>query len=293
MKFSFKAEAGNLAAGLRDLLKSRACQEWRLGGLGVNRVFWGERGTGSYLLIKKLNRLYPIENSRILLEGIQGGREMENFLPYQPKLIAGCELFNYREDWERLKKNTGCCPGRVYILQNDVQNLCFAGGAFDIIGSFAVYEHIKNVEMAMAESKRCLKKDGVLFMTLGSLYYCFGGDHFSGHGGIENGYNHLILAKREYVEYFDRYSYQLGTEKGGYRKFIVEEPLFSYLKFGYYLELFKKYFAIDYLAVKISSEALCFEKRFPEKFKRLQDENNLSPQDLIIKGIIAYLRKAD
>lgn len=286
-----KSNINFLFSEIRDCLNYRLNKKYRLNNLDVNRIFWGERGTHYSLLLKHLNNFFSMKNSKILLQGIQGGDEITDFLRYKPKVIVGCELFDYKESWDLLQKVSKQYRIPIYVVQNDIRNLCFSNDNFDIITSFAVYEHLANLDEALRESKRVLKKNGIILASLGPLYFCFGGDHFSGSGGIVNGYNHLLLSRQAYIDYFDSYSYQLGDKKEGYRKFIIEQPIFSYLKFDEYINLFRKYFNIEYLAIKISNEAILFKEKFPDKFDLLMDKFKLTCHDLIIKGIIVFLRK--
>jgi SAM-dependent methyltransferase len=291
MRIFIKSQINQIISEIRDHINSGLNKKWHLDGLGVNRVFWGERGTGDILLIKRLNKFCKIRDSLILIQGIGRGKEILNFLYNKPKMIVGCDLQDRRAAWISLMKNLNKYNIPIHIIQNDMHTLCFANESFDSVVSFAVYEHVTNLNEATKESQRILKRDGVIFASLGPLYYCFGGDHFSGHGGIAYGYNHLFLSKKEYIDYFDLYSYQLGTEKEDYRRDIIERPLFSYLKFNDYINIFNKYFKIEYLAIKISHEALLFQRDFPDKFDWLQKNFGITAYDLIIKSIIAYMRK--
>ena len=76
----------------------------------------------------------------------------------------------------------------------------------------------------------------------GPMWFTYNGDHFSGRDHVKNGYNHLILEKKDYQDYVDQnigsFNYELNQGGGG--GILVENDLFSKLLANEYFEIFKE-----------------------------------------------------
>ena len=88
----------------------------------------------------------------------------------------------------------------VEFIQADLTDLSIISNeSIDIIGSDAVFEHLKEFDKCLQEMKRVLSKDGLLYSTFGPLWNCWGGDHISGSDSFNNGYNMQTGGDREYI----------------------------------------------------------------------------------------------
>ena len=72
-----------------------------------------------------------------------------------------------KEDLEVAKKNN---PGGKFIF-GDATKLPFESNYFDAISSFSVLEHISNLDLALDEINRVLKKDGTLILQQPNRYF--------------------------------------------------------------------------------------------------------------------------
>jgi SAM-dependent methyltransferase len=169
-----------------------------------------------------------------------------------------------------------------------------ASNSVDFIASDAVYEHCRNLPAVMAESSRILKPGGCIYASYGPLYFCAGGDHFSGRGGLETCFNHLLLEPEAYQHYLEAQRQEIEDFQGGAR--YIELKLFSYLTTGQYIKIFQNaYFVVKELIIEISPEALQFKRAYPDKFALIikKQEARCHPDDLLIKANLIILQKLE
>jgi hypothetical protein len=122
------------------------------------------------------------------------------------------------------------------------------------------------------------------------MWFCPGGDHFSGRGGLTNGYNHIELEADDYQKYFREM--QLAEEDAQSGGRYVELDLFSKLKTSEYLDKFSRCgFKVIDLILEVEPDALRFRKEFPERFNGiLRKYPGLTADDLLIKGNFVILQ---
>ena len=167
---------------------------------------------------------------------------------------------------------------------------------FDIIISEAVFEHCKNFKKVSEVLSKVLNDDGVLYSSYGGpLWYTYGGDHFSGRDDINNGYNHLLLNKDDYQNYFKNNCRDLKYElnEGGGGGVLVENDLFSKLSGNEYIDIFKKSgFKFLETIVELDPVAYKLLKRNKELKNQLLSENfKVNFEDFYLKTHIVYLNK--
>jgi ubiquinone/menaquinone biosynthesis C-methylase UbiE len=177
----------------------------------------------------------------------------------------------------------------IEFTQLDINNLySIKDESIDIIGSDAVFEHLRHFKQSLQEVYRIMKQDSILYATYGPLWYSWGGDHISGVKGLKNGYQHLLLDKRDYEESLDDLGKFLHSENDG--RTWIKNDLFSYLKPKEYLvQLEEVGFRLNYSSAIIDPRAIEFKKRFPHKYKILRKDCNFS--DLAISGMTILCTK--
>lgn len=173
---------------------------------------------------------------------------------------------------------------------SDLAALPFTDGSFDAAASDAVYEHSRDLGAVLAETVRVLRPGGTVYATYGPLWYGFGGDHFSGVGGLEHGYAHLDGDRERYLAYVHAHADPAADAQGGVR--YIELDLFSRLTTRQYLAAFAQagLDVVD-LMLEISANAVAFRRRWPEKAYRLAGQHGISADDLLIKANFVLLRK--
>jgi SAM-dependent methyltransferase len=171
-----------------------------------------------------------------------------------------------------------------------LEALPFASGTFDIAVSDAVFEHCKDLEAVMRETKRVLRPGGFAYATYGPMWFCLGGDHFSGRGGLTHGYNHVELDSKDYQKYFREMRLAEEDAQSGGR--YVELDLFSKLKTSEYFDIFRRCrFKVVDLILEVEPDALQFRKMFPERFDGIvRKYPGLTSDDLLVKTNIVLLQ---
>jgi ubiquinone/menaquinone biosynthesis C-methylase UbiE len=237
--------------------------------------------------------LCDIKNSTILVQGAGTGWEVAAWATLKPKRIIAVDLFDFNESWQEIITYVhDLFQVPVEFHQAPLENLSFIpDGSIDLCVSSTVFEHCKNLPDVLKESRRILKPDGCLYAFYGQLWYSAGGDHFSGRGGLENAFNHVLLPPDEYLAYFQEF---LGTtedfQAGGR---YVELDLFSKLTTDQYYECFvNSGLTVHDLMIEINPKAIAFKKKYPEKYQVLCARNqHVSEHDLMISGNFVKLLK--
>ncbi len=121
-----------------------------------------------------------------------------------------------------------CLPNNVNglrfsLLKEDARKMSFADNTFDIIFSISVFEHVHNLESALAEMYRVLRPGGFLFTEFGPIWSSVWGHHlWIYHGDSvrhwENTplppYAHLLMSERDLRSWCDtKYNDSILTHK--------------------------------------------------------------------------------
>jgi SAM-dependent methyltransferase len=254
----------------------------------VDQWYWGHRGIEYELLRLKLHRLYRIKGSSVLIAGCGTSRDIPTWIPYQPSSIIGVDYFNYKRAWVSVTKKYAH-KTKLSFMQADITKLIhFDNGTFDIIGSDAVFEHLKDLPSVLNEFFRILKPNGVVYATFGPLWYSWGGDHISGYDDIASGYNHLLLEREAHKDYLDKAGEFSHSEHDG-RTWITND-LFSYLRPNEYMnELNKAGFEKLFLGIILEPRAVQCLADNPTLRTKLLEKNN--EFNLIVTGMIIIFKK--
>jgi 2-polyprenyl-3-methyl-5-hydroxy-6-metoxy-1,4-benzoquinol methylase len=253
-----------------------------------------EKGMSTIARRQWLNRHIPLKNSRILVIGCGDGWDFGSYLRFQPKEIVGVDLYNFSQCWQQIKDYVAKAelPTKVTFQQSDISDLDRnIIGEFDVICSDAVFEHCCNLDRVLKTLYSLLSPQGIIYASYGPLWYSWGGDHFSGRGGIENGYNHLLLDSAAYRDYYRQHlqdeAYEL--QNGGR---YIELDLFSKLSSQAYLELYKSSgFKVKSLIYEFSAQAESLGKT--SIFERLLTKfPSLTRDDFLIKSHLLLLGKS-
>jgi len=262
-----------------------------LGNLGVDQWYWGDRGLEySRQRMKNSASLTEVRGKSVLVAGCGTGQDIPWWVPYQPSRILGVDYFNYRSAWDLLVRAYGKTVP-ISFIQGDLHRLESIGDqSFDIVGSDAVLEHLRNLPKALREFYRILRPRGILYASLGPLWYSWGGDHVSGYEDNASGYNHLVLKGQEYEDYLNGAGEISHSENDG--RTWVKNNMFSYLAPQEYLAaLADAGFEKVHLGVVLEPRATECLRRNPELKARLTDE--FSEFDLLVKSLIIVHRKPD
>ena len=235
-----------------------------------------------------------LEGKSILVMGTGTGWDVASWAKYKPSKIIGVDLYEF-SSWPEVKEY--CASNFGVSIEMRAQSLTdmnfLEDECFDLIVSDAVLEHVTDLKGLMSEAYRLLKPTGKFYASYGPLWYCAGGDHFSGRGGVQNAYSHLLLSTDRYSNYLRENSCEIEDFQSGLR--YVELGLFSKLRTAEYLETFSNAgFIIDSLIIEISQEALIFRKSYPALMDQLIKKYPFCDlDDFMVKANFIRLHKAD
>jgi SAM-dependent methyltransferase len=234
-----------------------------------------------------------LHGKTILVQGTGTGWDVISWAELKPARIIATDLFAFDDSWDEISDHCRQELGvNVEFHQAPLENHSFLKDcSIDLCASDAVYEHCKDLSAVTQETRRVLKPAGCVYASYGPLWFCASGDHFD-RGGLECAYNHLLLDNGAYQEYIDSYREEREDMQSGSRYF--ELGLFSYLTTSEYLEIFRSDgFVLDDLILEVSSQAMKFRKRFPERFEKLEKRyaGHCKPDDFLIKANFVRLKK--
>jgi SAM-dependent methyltransferase len=246
-----------------------------------DRRFWGAAA------------LSNIREATVLVQGTGTGWDVISWARLKPKKIIATDLFEFQESWNQIvtycKNSFGVT---VEFHKAPLEDHSFlVDGSIDLCASDNVFEHCKNLRDVLQESFRILKPGGILYAAYDPLWFCAGGDHFSGRGGLDTSFNHILLSQEEYKEYFDKFLQDTEDFQSGGR--YVEIDLFSKLTTKEYYDLYQDVgFLIDNFMLGISSTSLDFKKKYPDVFETLISKySQCVEDDFLIKANFVRLIK--
>jgi len=234
-----------------------------------------------------------LEGKTILIQGTGNGCDVVSWAMLKPARIIAVDLFPF-ESWNAVAEVANKKYGvsvEFYVAALD--HLGFLQDAsVDLCASDAVFEHVVNLSEAMREARRVLKPDGLLYAGYGPLWYCAGGDHFA-RGELRHAFNHLLLDKPTYTEYYRRYKLPVEDFQSGGR--YIELDLFSHLRTQDYFDIYAEAgFRVDGLILEVSRLTLRFRNTFPLLFQELERRNpQCHSDDFVIKTHLVRLTRLE
>jgi 2-polyprenyl-3-methyl-5-hydroxy-6-metoxy-1,4-benzoquinol methylase len=267
------------------------CPELYNLSFNTDQLLFGEKGSGFLALVQKLKSFVILKGSNVFIQGCGLGQEALAWSGVGVKSIVGMDLFNFEKGWSQISQ--GSQSTSIKFLDGDFCRTQLDAQIFDVISSFAVWEHVKDFDSMLKETKRLIKPNGIVLSGFGPLWHTFSGDHFSAVGGLETGFNHLLLSQSDYLNWIDSFEKQSSwaTSDESYfeiRKHI-NEGLFSYLRPREYIEKVEKHFTRVHTIAIISPEALAFRDAYPSKWQTLLSLDQMMEEDLLIKSLVLFL----
>ncbi|MCC6751749.1 MAG: class I SAM-dependent methyltransferase [Deltaproteobacteria bacterium] len=260
---------------------------------GLSRVLF-ERGFPLEDRRAWLNRHAQLGGKHLLLQGTGTGWDVLTWLWLQPARITAVDLFSFAESWREIRAHCARVPGsgtQVSFLLGALEGIPLPDASVDVAASDAVFEHCRDLSAVLRESHRVLRPGGFLYASYGPLWNTFGGDHFSGRGGLTHGFAHLEADPADYRAYFEKHVTDDEDAQNGGR--YVELDLFSKLTTREYLRLYAEAgFEVVDLILQVSAEAVAFRRQWPERFDAIWRKHpGLTADDLLVKTHLLILRK--
>ncbi len=283
-------------AALRPALSRSAARELSRDGLLTLRpdAVSPERG---FPLESRRRRARPgrsLAGLTLLVQGTGSGWDVVSWAALRPARIIATDLFAF-DQWEAVARH---CRDRfdvrVDFHQAPLEDHAFLErGSVDLCGSDAVLEHCRDLDAVLAESARVLRPGGSFYATYGPMWFCAGGDHYSGRGGLEHAFAHVEYDADPYRDYFRSQLRPVEDFQSGGR--YVELDLFSKLTTREYLAAFDRHgFRREWLVLETSAQAIEFRRRYPERWQALVDKwrGRCVEDDFLVKANFVRYRRA-
>ena len=104
----------------------------------------GPSGAGIGAFAVQVASTHRHRGQRVLEAGCGTGRDLPIWLIYRPGILIGVDFFNYGRAWEALTQKY--CGYPLHFMQGDLGDLKdIEDGPIDIVGSDAVFEHLRNL----------------------------------------------------------------------------------------------------------------------------------------------------
>jgi SAM-dependent methyltransferase len=277
---------------LSTLLNRRFVGPVALGGVRPRWVL-RERGLPWATRRKWATQGRKLDGKTLMVQGTGNGWDAVDWAGHaRPARIIGVDVYSF-DSWPEVVQYTS---STLHVSMSFCQASLGAlpmifDASIDLCASDSVLEHVSNLDAVMRETWRVLRPGGVVYACYGPLWHCAGGDHFSGRGGLQNSFNHLLLSRSDYRRYVEDHLQSREDFQSGGR--YIGLNLFSYLRTRDYLQAYRDIgFKIEELIIEISSVALRFKRYLPSRFALLSKVHpHCDGADFLIKTNLVRLRK--
>lgn len=261
--------------------------------LDLPRVLsWGQKGFSTEIFLARIGRFLRPE-STIVCFGCGMGYEffpIARFL--KPTSIIGLEFFNYSRAWDFVKTRMQAKGIHVEFRQADlrksVENLA---RPCDLLVSFAVLEHLRDMEQTFENLRPLLKDDGLFASEWGPMWYSYSGDHIAAELGFEFGFEQVLRSPEHYLEWYKAHPRNVPTVEKGEPTWL-ELGLHNYARYEEYLSAVKRIFGEPvHLHWQLSQEAFRWRTLYRDKWDQMLMTNpRLQPLDLVLSGAAVIAR---
>lgn len=229
----------------------------------------------------------------VLVVGCSNGdAAIQRWLASRVDSVSGIEPALMNRTWAKTGPMLEARYGKRPIFKvGTAEKIPFDDACFDLITSYAVFEHVGNLAGSVAEGCRVLRPGGIMLHHFGPLYYSIGGDHCIGSYGPGTGFDHLLLPQDEYqrrimdMDFFGALPYP-QTFCNAWAVW----NRFSFARVVDYLAAFEKHSELLTVHATILPEALEFRAQHPEQWKKLLDAG-VAEQDLLVSALSVIAQK--
>lgn len=221
--------------------------------------------------LRRTRRLVDLSRSDVLVVGCGRGEELRLWERQEPRSLTAVDYTARADAWRT--------HADVRFAGMDARALAFADGSFDLVASTALFEHVDRVEDAAREMARVLRRGGLVFANFGPLYHTYGGAHFDG------AYEHLWMDDGDLERYLATRGIPSEMEDG---LTWLRNGMFSRLRYREYVEIFRRHFEIEHLAIAVSPPALRYRREHVREWRSLT--SRIAEEDLLTYSATVWMR---
>lgn len=247
----------------------------------------GHKGFGNDIFLRQISGLLGKVDTVVCFGCGLGGEVALVSRILQPRKVIGCDFFAHNRSWEQVKQQVESRqPVEVDFVRLDLRNPAFGiRKEADVVISFAVLEHLRDMDTCFSPIKGWLKPGGRFASQWGPMWYSFSGDHIAAELGFAEGYQHLLLGASDYLEFYrshprNREDVSLGKPTW------LELGLHNFARYDEYMAAITKWFgSTQFLKWQLSTEAFGWAKLYPERWRQiLEMHSHITPLDLVLGG---------
>jgi SAM-dependent methyltransferase len=242
-----------------------------LADMTFDDVRFSHRGNEPEAHLRRTRRLIDLASADVLVVGAGGGGELRLWEQQRPRSLTATDFFAQAEAWR--------AHDDARFAATDVRALPFADGAFDLVASTAVLEHVDGVDACMREMARVTRPGGLVFANFGPLFGTYGGAHYLG------AYEHLSMTDAQFDAYLVERGIAYEQREG---LFWLRNGMFSRLSYDEYLSIFRRHFDVEHITLAVSPQALVYRRKHPGAWRSLCAR--YGERDLLTFGATAWLR---
>lgn len=242
-----------------------------LAGMEFDEVRLGGRGNEPETHLRRTNALRSVAGADVLVAGAGAGQELALWQQQRPRSLTAIDFTRHPGAW--------ATRDAVRFAQMDARALAFDDGAFDLVASTALLEHVDRVDDAAAEMARVTRPGGLVFANFGPLFYTYGGAHYEG------AFEHLFMND----EQLERYLVARGIESELQDGLVwLRNGMFSRMRYREYLAVFRAHFDMAHVQIAISPAALRYKRAHPDVWRSLNER--FAEEDLLTFAMTAWMR---
>ena len=245
------------------------------------------RGLDPNSELRALDRLGLLHGKSVLIIGVGGGDEILSWwLATGVRHIVAIDLvrhidFKQSIGWTAVAHTAQSAGLKVQFAQGDGNRLPFVDGAFDLVYTISVLEHVADLETFLGETARVLRSGGTVYSYFGPLWFTYGGPHV---GSLA--YEHLLLP---YGEFLDKVR-EIGEP---WQVRWAEQHFYNRLTLPGYVDIFQRYFHIRRLAVVGSPPGQRYKRDHPDEWRELSGRYGEPALVTNLASIVATKRGGD
>jgi SAM-dependent methyltransferase len=181
------------------------------------------------------------------------------------------------------------CLGR--LLRMNAECLDFKPESFDAVLSISTFEHISDVPLALFEIRRVLRPGGSALVTFEPVWTCSYGHHLHHFGPIARcmpDWAHLLWTKEQMLDLL-RDVWPAGSSPSlpEAAAWVYDSPVLNRIGIARMRQLFHESGMSIVWMVSLEDQ-----NRELERLRLVSKESQITPQDLMVKGLSVLLKKS-
>lgn len=275
--------------------------ERQLGRLGVpaeklsrpDIICAGHKGFGNDIFLQQIPRFVGQLDTVVCFGCGLGGEVALVSRMLRPRKVIGCDFFAHHRAWKQVKKRVESeQPVEVDFVRLDLRNP--AAGIrkeADLVVSFAVLEHLRDMDACFAPIQEWLKDGGAFASQWGPMWYSYSGDHIAAELGFSEGYQHLLLSATDYLEFYRSHPRNREAARAGIPTWL-DLGLHNFARYDEYMTAIDKWFGpAQFLKWQVSTEALRWAAAYPNRWQEiLKAHPHITSLDLVLGGAALVAR---